>query len=253
MVNGSILRIDIFVAKINFMKKQNIISYLFIIVGIIFVINVLTKTQNKSNKVIKSTQLPIQLDDSTSKSTSIKLGEFLSTPKSRKFESGEFEIQNIKKTNKFIFDRYDDRYFYRESEKDKKYITLNINIKSIDKNPELPVFELFCLNNGKMVYAGDFIYRFYKWNDYGSYLGNYADYANDFTHSNSIKFSLGCEYDLKLQNDTLLILQSKNRHSKRAYNQFETPEISYLNDGVITVDKTTNVQLSNYSLVAILK
>ena len=38
--------------------------------------------------------------------------------------------------------------------------------------------------------------EFYKWEDYGSYLGNEADYSNDFSRTQTIRFDVG--YELKI-------------------------------------------------------
>ncbi len=79
-----------------------------------------------------------------------------------------------------------------------------------------------------MKQIGSFNYKFKKWKDYGSYLGNYADYKNDFAHSKTISFTYGLEIkeDDYIKGNTYVIL-NKKQCFKRTEDNFGRPAVKY--------------------------
>jgi len=66
---------------------------------------------------------------------------------------------------------------------------VSTSITSRIKDPALPPIAAYKLDStGSLTLIGVLDYRFYQWKDYGAYLGNYADYDNDFAHVATIPF-----------------------------------------------------------------
>ena len=72
-----------------------------------------------------------------------------------------------------------------------------------------------------------FITRFARWDDYGSYLGNDADFNNDFSKVNTVRFKIGAEVQDEYLKRPFVIVLKKEGVLERTYDQFSTPEVSY--------------------------
>ena len=133
-------------------------------------------------------------------------------------------------TNQFDFDRYDDRYNYRESERGNKYLSFDVVVSSEDKDPSLPLFYIYVLDAGNLTLISSsrgMDYEFYEWEDYGSYLGNSADYSNDFSRTKSIRFDVGEEVKVSdYKGKKVYLLLSKNNSAYRS-TRIGSPEIHY--------------------------
>lgn len=156
------------------------------------------------------------------------------------------KINNIQIAKRWIFDRYESRYFYRDAERGRKFITADVNITSVIKEPLLPPFYLYQLINNNLQFVTTINYSFYRWNDYGSYLGNSPDYGNDFAHSETIKFTIGGDFEEYLINDyPMFLLVKKESCAFRHYERFNNPTVVYLTgeceaDNTLTVEKALN-------------
>lgn len=128
----------------------------------------------------------------------------------------------------FTFDSYDDNYRYFQADKNQKYISASMSITSSSSNPKLPQCAVYFVNGDVLEYSyTTFITRFARWDDYGSYLGNYADFNNDFSKVNTVRFKIGAEVkDENLKRPFVVVLK-KEGVLERKYEQFSTPEISY--------------------------
>ncbi len=140
----------------------------------------------------------------------------------------KYNIRSINQSNSFTFDSYDDQYFYRAATRGSKYIVAKISISSESNNPNLlPIFA-YKLINGKLEYIGNLEYRFTRWKDYGSYLGNYSDYGNDFSHTKTITFNCGLEISNEdLNNSPIFIILRKDDCVFRSEDRFGNPPVSY--------------------------
>ena len=97
-------------------------------------------------------------------------------------------------TNEFTFDRYGDRYHYRQAERGNKFLSFDITVTAYSKNPNLPLFYVYVFEKDKLIRISrlkGMSYEFYKWEDYGTYLGNSADYSNDFSRTKKVRFDVG--------------------------------------------------------------
>lgn len=130
--------------------------------------------------------------------------------------------------NRFVFDAYDDRWFYRDADRGSKYVTMQMSVTSSNHNPDLPELALYIIIGDIMIFEGTFDTRFARWRDYGAYLGNYHDSSNDFSKVSTVKFKLGLQVsNEKLTQPYAIVLKKKNALSYR-YDRFSNPPISYV-------------------------
>lgn len=130
--------------------------------------------------------------------------------------------------NTFTFDSYDDSYRYVRADKNQKYISASMSITSSSSNPKLPQCAVYFVNGDVLEYSHTtFITRFARWDDYGSYLGNEADFNNDFSKVNTVRFKIGAEVkDENLKRPFVVVLK-KEGVLERRNEPFSNPEISY--------------------------
>lgn len=145
------------------------------------------------------------------------------------FVFGDTSIKLNKATigNKWIFDSYDSVYHYFDAERESSFVIAGITVTSKSKTPDLFGIAAYVLEDSALWRLGYFDYRFSRWNDFGSYLGNTADYGNDFAHKSSIQFSLGVSIAEKNTNKTIYIVATKEGCNVRHYERFANPPISY--------------------------
>ena len=143
-------------------------------------------------------------------------------------EIGECDIKigNFTTSKTFTFDDYGDSYYYKTADKDSKYISAKITISSSNKNPQLPATLAYTVDGDKLVYLGTFLLRFARWDNYGSYLGNYSDNGNNFSKVNSIPFKIGLELSDQDLTKAIIVLIS-DEYMTRNYDKFNRPPISY--------------------------
>lgn len=134
---------------------------------------------------------------------------------------------SISTGNTFVFDAYDDRWFYRDADRGNKFVTMQMSVTSTSHNPQLPELALYTISGDKMVLEGTFDTEFARWRDYGAYLGNYHDSSNDFSKVSTVKFKLGLQVGIeKLSKPYAIVLKKKNVLSYH-YDRFKNPPISY--------------------------
>lgn len=132
--------------------------------------------------------------------------------------------------NAWSFDSYGDSYHYREAERGSKYVTARVSVTSKDKDPNLFGIGAYVEENGKLALRGKLEYRFARWMDYGTYLGNESDFRNDFAHTATIPFSAATEISNdKLKRPVYLVATKQKCHS-RSYQRFDNPPVSYFGD-----------------------
>ena len=137
-------------------------------------------------------------------------------------------FSGFKTANTFVFDSYGSYYRYSQADKSHKYISASMNVTSSSSNPKLPMCAIYYVDGDKLVYSyNTFMTRFARWQDYGTYLGNDADFNNDFSKVNTVKFKVGTQIsDLELARPFVVVLK-KEGVLERKYERFSTPELSY--------------------------
>lgn len=140
-------------------------------------------------------------------------------------------------TNEFTFDRYDDSYHYRQAERGNKFLSFDVTISSEEKNPNLPLFYIYVFDKNKLKRLSrlkGMSYEFYRWEDYGTYLGNYADYSNDFSRTKRIRFDVGEQLQItKYKGKEIYLVLSKKDYAYRNRTTIGNPEIEYSPNSVI--------------------
>lgn len=137
-------------------------------------------------------------------------------------------FSGFKTANTFVFDSYSSEYHYFQADKNHKYLSASMNVTSSSSNPKLPMCAIYYVDGDKLEYGyHTFMTRFARWDNYGSYLGNYNDINNDFNKVNTVKFKVGTQIsDLELARPFVVVLK-KEGVLERKYEQFSTPEVSY--------------------------
>lgn len=155
--------------------------------------------------------------------------------------------------NTYVFDSYGDRYFYRTADRDSKYVSAKVSITSSDKNPKLPMFYSYLINGDKLELIKIFSLNFAKWDDYGSYLGNYHDNGNDFAKTSTVGFKIGVEINSELLQKPIVILLLKENCAERVTERFANPPVSYT---PMNCDSPSTLSMEdvnkNYAVVKIL-
>ncbi|MCR1026717.1 hypothetical protein NQT66_18000 [Cellulophaga baltica] len=145
-----------------------------------------------------------------------------------KYGDLSLKIDKVWKGKRWSFDDYGHKYFLRDAERGNSHIMTLISITSENNNPKLPPILVYQMNNGELKYLGTQGYKFRRWKDYGSYLGNYADYGNDFSHSKTIPFNCGIELpNDDLKSGTIYIVLKKQGCFNRSKVDYGNPEIAY--------------------------
>jgi hypothetical protein len=137
-------------------------------------------------------------------------------------------IEKIWTGKRWSFDDYGSYYSLRDAERGNIHVLSKLSITSEINNPSLPPVLVYQMKGGELHLLGKLKYEFRRWKDYGSYLGNYADYGNDFSHSSTIRFNLGLQLsEEKIKNHSIYIVLKKEGCFVRSTNTYGNPEISY--------------------------
>ena len=140
------------------------------------------------------------------------------------------KFSDIQFKESFVFDSYDDRYHYLSAERGSKYLVMRATITSEVNNPSLPFVLAYVLKNGKLINLTPIglQYKFRRWEDYGSYLGNNADYGNDFAQTSSINFNLGSQIrEEQYKGFPVYVILHKAHSHFRKVERFDSPPVSY--------------------------
>ncbi len=143
---------------------------------------------------------------------------------------------------RWSFDDYGSEYRLRDAQRGSKHILVRVSISSETKNPSLPPILAYQMNNGELELIGTLGYEFRRWEDYGTYLGNNADYGNDFAHSKTIPFNLGLQVsDDKFVGKTVYVVLKKTNCFARIKKDYGNPEIQY-SEGNCSAKRTLKVE-----------
>lgn len=145
-----------------------------------------------------------------------------------KFGDLSLRFDKIWKGKRWSFDDYGSQYFLRDAKRGNSHIMARVSITSDNNNPSLPPILVYQMNNGELKLLGTLGYKFRRWEDYGSYLGNTADYGNSFAHSKTIPFNCGLELSNDdLKSGTIYVVLKKQGCFNRTKVDYGNPEIAY--------------------------
>lgn len=145
-----------------------------------------------------------------------------------KYGDLSLKFDKIWKGKRWSFDDYGHQYFLRDAERGNSHVMTRVSITSEGNNPTLPPIFVYKMDNGELKFLGTLSYKFRRWKDYGSYLGNTADYGNDFAHSKTIPFNCGLELpNDDLKSGTIYVVLKKQGCFIRTKVDYGNPEIAY--------------------------
>jgi hypothetical protein len=168
---------------------------------------------------------------------------FKTLTESNKVKVGDVQVSfsNVSTVVQWTFDSYGDEWRLRGAERGNKYLVAKVSIKAESKNPDLPPISAYKILDGKLSLLGTLRYEFSRWRDYGSYLGNYSDYGNDFAHTSTIGFSSGLQIsDKDIDDEALFVVVKKTNCFLRSSNGYGTPPVRY-EEGTCNMKQTLNV------------
>lgn len=135
----------------------------------------------------------------------------------------KINLSNISIGKTFVFDAYNDEWYYREADRGNKYVTMAMSVTSTSKSPNIPQFAIYKISGDKMEYEGTFTTKYARWSDYGSYLGNYHDSRNDFSKVSTVNFKLGCEVSESITKAAFAIVVMNKNVLEEQYERFNNP------------------------------
>ena len=131
---------------------------------------------------------------------------------------------------RFVTDRYDNSYHYRDADRDTKYAVISMTVtagKGVS-NPEMPGAALYWADGATLKKLGDFVIEFTRWESYATYLGNYSDSRNDFAKVQTIPFTLGVQIDNEdVKKRPLYVVATTEGCISRGYERFKNPHDFY--------------------------
>jgi len=143
----------------------------------------------------------------------------------------KLRINSASTRERWIFDRYDNRWHYRDAERGQRHVVVDVTVTAEGKSPMLPALRVYRVNGEQLRSIGTMRYEFYRWRDYGAYLGNYSDNNNDFAHSESVRFVAGLAIPAASAGNPLFILADKVGCARRVREEFGSPEVKYDSSG----------------------
>lgn len=162
------------------------------------------------------------------------------------------KVKSIGFSSEWVFDAYGDEWHYRKAERGDKYLVAKFSISSKVKDPLLPAVSVYKVIDGNIELVGQLEYKFSRWKDFGTYLGNYADYGNDFAQTETISFSNGLsipESDFK--GIPIIVVIHHNGCYMRYVERFDTPPVTYSESNSCEVPKFINLSEAGKSYTVI--
>ena len=166
-----------------------------------------------------------------------------------KIDYNTIVLSGISVGNRFIFDAYDDRWFYRDADRGSKYVTMQMAVTSTSHDPNLPQFAVYLISGGTMKLIREFDTEYARWRDYGAYLGNYHDSTNDFAKVSTVKFKLGAQVDNESLSKPYAIVLMKKNVLYSHYDRFANPPCSYIGSANYPSSLSLDDFKSKYAIV----
>lgn len=180
---------------------------------------------------------------------------FKGLPTAAKFTNADSTIQlrSAATSSRWIFDAYGNEWRYIEAEKGTTFITAKVTVSSEDKDPRLMGMAAYVAVGAQLKRLGSFEYRFARWDDYASYLGNDADYRNDFAHSSNIPFSLAATVSKDEMKGDIYLVATKEGCFTRSEDRFKNPPVWYYTSTCASLPRTLSLDDFREGDLAVLK
>jgi hypothetical protein len=143
---------------------------------------------------------------------------------------GDFivKVDSISLGKRWLFDSHGDSYMYRDSRLGQKFVLLKTTLQTTDKNPDpyLPDIAVYRIKGKTMSRLEPMNYEFRKWQSYGTFIGLYHDFKNDFAHSASVAFNAGAGIDEDIAKTPFAVVVTAGLCHERK-TRIGQPEIEY--------------------------
>lgn len=156
-------------------------------------------------------------------------------------------------SSRWTFDSYGDEWYYKESEKGERFITAKVTVSSESKDPKLMGLGAYVADGKRLRRIGSFEYRFARWDDYASYLGNEADYRNDFAHSSAIPFSVAAKVPTEDMKKPIYLIATKEGCFTRSSDRFRNPPVWYYSSSCPSLAATLTIENFSDDKLVVLK
>ncbi len=162
-------------------------------------------------------------------------------------------IREAEGRNRWVFDRHGSRYYHREARRGRRWLVVDFDAQAEAGDPVLPPIYAYRLNDTTLRLLGRLRVEFYRWQDYGAYLGNYHDPRNDFAYEDSVRLTAGIELDEDTFEDIVFVLAADYPCLVRVQERFANPPVRYEDDGCPDTEELNLAQVrSNYRVVEVL-
>jgi hypothetical protein len=144
--------------------------------------------------------------------------------------------------SRWNFDRHGDGWKFLDAEKGRKFVTATVTVNSKNKDPQLFGIGAYVANGAVLNYVGRMRYRFFRWRDYGSFLGTQADFRNDFSYTSRIPFSVGVSVsDEELNRRPLYLIATREGCHRRLFERYGQPPIQYVPGNCYSLKPTLTI------------
>ncbi len=197
--------------------KKIVMALMLCLVSIGFVISC------SSNKNGGTTEADIRMQDSIRQDSLMKVEaqrviDSINSIPLRNFKANknvtigynEVTFSDIKLKNEFTFGSYDDYYSYRTSDRNMKYLNINMKVTSKLTEPKLPEVAIYSIIENEMSLVGVCEIEFARWQSHGTKIGLYYDTNNDFKKKETINFKLGVQVPDYISKDYAIVVANSN-------------------------------------------
>lgn len=145
-------------------------------------------------------------------------------------KTGEFiiKVDSLSMGTRWSFDSRDDGNHYRDVRRGEKYVLLKTTLQNTNKShdPYLPDIAVYRIEGKNMNRIAPFTYEFRRWQSYGSFIGLYHDFKNDFAHSSSVSFNAAASIDQEIAKTPFAVVVTEGLCHERK-EKIGQPEIEY--------------------------
>jgi len=162
-------------------------------------------------------------------------------------------ISSVTLAKRWVFDVNDIQSFQKESERGAQFVTAKVAAKSKSKKPSLLGIGVYVEDGNTLHLIGKMEYRFARWESWGHYIGAYADYGNDFAHSETVRFSTGVEIKDELIKKPLYIVATKEGCHELEKRILVYPSVYYSPNSCESLRETLTLDSFRDGVLSVLK
>jgi len=135
-------------------------------------------------------------------------------------------VESIKLGGRWTFDAHGDEWQYRDAERGEHYVLLLTTFESTEKNPNLPDVGIYRIDGKKMMRLAQMEYEFRRWSSFGTFIGLYHDFKNDFAYTKAIPFNAAASISDEDAKKLFVVVVTGNLCHERG-SKIGQPEVRY--------------------------